>query len=157
MGNGHPIGAVVTTTEIADAFNNGMEFFSSFGGNPVSMEVGMAVLNTIEEEGLQENAKIVGDHFKSLAKGLAKTYPQIGDVRCEGLFLGLELIDPNTTMPATKYASHITNTIKDQFILTSTDGPFNNVLKLKPPLCFTKANVDQFFDVFESVLRNKSW
>ncbi|MFY0689026.1 MAG: aminotransferase class III-fold pyridoxal phosphate-dependent enzyme [Cyclobacteriaceae bacterium] len=153
MGNGHPIGAVVTTAEIAQAFDNGMEFFSSFGGNPVSMEVANAVLTTIEEEGLQQNAQFVGNYFKKLAHDMAREFPMIGDVRCQGLFLGMEMVNPQNGEPDTQLAGVLKNRMKERFILTSTDGPFDNVIKLKPPLCFTHQNVDQFFNEFDSVLR----
>ena len=89
MGNGHPIGGLVTRDDIADAFHNGMEFFSSFGGNPVSMKIASTVLEIIANEGLQNNALITGRYFDDLAKKLAIKYPQIGDVRNRGLFLGL--------------------------------------------------------------------
>ena len=152
MGNGHPIGGLVTRDDIADAFHNGMEFFSSFGGNPVSMKIASTVLEIIANEGLQNNALITGRYFDNLAKKLAIKYPQIGDVRNRGLFLGLELIDPTSFEPATTYASIIKNKLKYKCILTSTDGPYDNVLKLKPPLCFSNQNVDQFFEAFEVIL-----
>jgi ethanolamine-phosphate phospho-lyase len=152
MGNGHPIGAVITTAEIADAFDNGMEFFSSFGGNPVSMEVATAVL---EGEGLQQHAKEVGDYFRNRALNLQKKFPQIGDVRCQGLFLGLELINADGE-PATYLADTVKNKMKNRLILTSTDGPDDNVIKLKPPLCFTKENVEQFFYHFDQVMTESS-
>ncbi|MDH5609698.1 MAG: aminotransferase class III-fold pyridoxal phosphate-dependent enzyme [Cyclobacteriaceae bacterium] len=153
IGNGHPIGAVVTTDAIADAFANGMEFFSSFGGNPVSMEVAQAVLDVMEAEQLQQQAKDTGDYFARIAQGLVSDFPHIGDIRCQGLFLGMEFTDPATGQPATQMANRIKNAMKDHFILTSTDGPFDNVIKLKPPLCFNRANVDQFFDAFVAVMK----
>ncbi len=152
MGNGHPIGAIVTTTEIAEAFDNGMEFFSSFGGNPISMAVANAVLQVIEEEGLQQNAREVGNYFEESARNFQFNFPEIGDIRCKGLFLGIEFMDPDTNQPHTSLARRIKNSLRENLILTGTDGPFNNVLKMKPPLCFTKSNVDHFFEVFHTVL-----
>ena len=150
MGNGHPIGAVVTTNAISEAFANGMEFFSSFGGNPVSMEAGKAVLEVIEEENLQENARIVGDYWHDCLTQIQN--PWIGDLRNNGLFMGIEFTDPASGNPGTDFAAKVKNQMKKQFILTSTDGPHNNVLKMKPPLCFSKENVDTFMEVFQKVM-----
>lgn len=143
MGNGHPIGAVITTDSIADSFDNGMEFFSSFGGNPVSCEVGKAVLSVIKEEKLQENALLVGNYFKESLKSLQSRFPVIGDIRGHGLFLGIELIKDDSLNPNTKLAQLIKNEFSEKNILISTDGPFDSVIKSKPPLCFNKDNVDQ--------------
>ncbi|MDH5399919.1 MAG: aminotransferase class III-fold pyridoxal phosphate-dependent enzyme [Cyclobacteriaceae bacterium] len=151
MGNGHPIGAVVTTSEIALAFENGMEFFSSFGGNPVSAEVALAVLNVIEEENLQNNARETGSYFKAELKKLE--HPEIGDIRGPGLFLGVELVNPDTGMPATELAAFTKNQLKKNNILTGTDGPFDNVLKIKPPLCFTKGNVDTYITALDQAIK----
>lgn len=144
MGNGHPIGAVVTTNEIAQAFDNGMEFFSSFGGNPVSCEIGMAVLNVIEEENLQQNALETGNYFIQQLKELQKEFPIIGDIRGSGLFLGVEFIKETESLePNTELAQYLKNKLRENFILVSTDGPYDSVIKMKPPLCFSKQNVDQ--------------
>ena len=152
MGNGHPIGAVITTDDIADSFDNGMEFFSSFGGNPVSCAIGLAVLDAIEEEGLQQHAEEVGVYYKNQLMELSHRFPSIGDVRGSGLFLGIEFVYPETMAPDTELAQKIKNELKNKYILTGTDGPFNNVLKTKPPLCFSKANVDQVIDEINSIL-----
>ena len=141
MGNGHPLSAVVTTKAIAGKFNNGMEYFNSFGGNPVSCAVGHAVLNVIEDEDLQQNAKDVGDYLKSMLNELKVKYPIIGDVRGFGLFLGIELVrDPQSLEPADKEVDQIVNSMKEKGILISTDGPDHNVLKIKPPLVFNREN-----------------
>jgi 4-aminobutyrate aminotransferase-like enzyme len=151
MGNGHPIGAVVTTTEIAESFNNGLEFFSSFGGNPVSCTIGHAVLDVIEEESLQAHAKQVGDYLVSELRKLQRQYTQIADIRGSGLFLGVEIVDekgsPNTTL-----AAKIKNELRKKFILISTDGPYDSVLKIKPPLSFTKENADTLTNAIRQVL-----
>jgi 4-aminobutyrate aminotransferase-like enzyme len=141
MGNGHPIGAVVTTDEIAEAFDNGMEFFSSFGGNPVSCAIGMAVLDVLEEEKLQQNASETGSYFMKLLMNLQKEFQVVGDVRGSGLFLGVEFVnDPVTLEPNTELAQIVKNKLRDSFILVSTDGPYDNVIKMKPPMCFNNDN-----------------
>ena len=142
MGNGHPLSAVVTTHEIAETFNNGMEYFNSFGGNPVSCAVGQAVLNVIEEEGLQENADDVGNYLIDQLNKIDNSL--IGQVRGQGLFIGIELIkDKDALTPAAKEADEIVNAMKDARILMSTDGPDHNVLKIKPPIIFTRENADE--------------
>ena len=141
MGNGHPLSAVVTTREIADKFNNGMEYFNSFGGNPVSCAVGRAVLKVIDEEKLQENAHKVGSYLIRLLEDLKKNHPIIGDVRGRGLFIGVELVREHSTKePADIESKKLINRMKEKGILLSIDGPFNNVIKIKPPLVFNKEN-----------------
>ncbi len=154
MANGHPIGAVVTTTEIADAFANGMEFFSSFGGNPVSMNAAKAVLETVEEEALQKHALDTGNYYKTRLLDLKNQFAQIGDVRGEGLFLGVEFVNPNDLSPDTNLAKVIKEELKNNYILTSTDGPHDNVIKTKPPLCFNTKNVDVVCDTLDDILKN---
>ena len=154
MGNGHPMGAVVCTDEIAEAFNNGMEFFSSFGGNPVSCAIGQAVLDVIEEEQLQQNAKTVGDYYLQELLKLQQKYECIGDVRGSGLFIGFEFVKDRITLkPDTALAKKVKNQLRENFVLVSTDGPFDNVIKSKPPLCFSKENVDEVVGKLESILR----
>ncbi|MDO8056528.1 MAG: aminotransferase class III-fold pyridoxal phosphate-dependent enzyme, partial [Candidatus Hermodarchaeota archaeon] len=153
IGNGHPLGAVVTTPEIAESFANGMEFFSTTGGNPVSCAVGLAVLDVIEESNLQHHASTIGTYFMDQLRRLQETYPIIGDVRGLGLFIGVEFVVDRTTLePATNEAGYICERLKEMGILVSTDGPFDNVLKIKPPLCFTKQNVDEFTQTLAKVL-----
>jgi 4-aminobutyrate aminotransferase-like enzyme len=153
MGNGHPLSAVVTTKEIADAFNNGMEYFNSFGGNPVSCAVGKAVLEVIEEENLQANAFQVGTYLMDQLNNLKQKHNIIGDVRGRGLFFGIELIrDPEKLTPASDEAEKIANDMKDHGILLSTDGPDHNVLKIKPPMVFTKDNSDQLVETLDRLL-----
>ena len=153
MGNGHPLSAVVTTKEIADAFNNGIEYFNSFGGNPVSCAVGKAVLKVIKEEKLQANAFQVGAHLMDRLNDLKQRYNIIGDVRGRGLFFGIELIrDGKKLTPASDEAEKIVNDMKDHGILISTDGPDHNVLKIKPPMVFTKDNTDQLVETLDRLL-----
>lgn len=153
MGNGHPMGAVVCTDEIAEAFNNGMEFFSSFGGNPVSCAIGDTVLNVLEEEQLQQNAKTVGDYYLQELTRLQQKHECIGDVRGSGLFIGFEFVKNRLTLePDTELARKVKNQLREKFILVSTDGPFDNVIKSKPPLCFSKENVDEVIEQLNEIL-----
>lgn len=153
MGNGHPLAAVVTTPEISESFANGMEYFNTFGGNPVSCAIGLAVLNIIETEHLQEHALHTGQYFKEQLSQLMKHHPLIGDVRGEGLFLGIELVrDCDTLEPAEVEASYVSNRMKELGVLVSTDGPFHNVLKMKPPMVFTQADADRFISALDRVL-----
>lgn len=141
IGNGHPLAAVVTTPEIAESFANGMEYFNTFGGNPVSCAVGLAVLDVLEAEGLQENSRVVGNRLLAGLRGLQTKFPLIGDVRGLGLYIGVELVrDAKTLTPADEEATYIANRMRDKGILISTDGPLHNVLKIKPPLVFTEEN-----------------
>ncbi|PZX52118.1 hydroxylysine kinase /5-phosphonooxy-L-lysine phospho-lyase [Algoriphagus ratkowskyi] len=153
MGNGHPMGAVVCTEEIAESFSKGVEFFSSFGGNPVSCAIGIAVLDVIAEESLQENAKEVGNYYLGLFRELKKKHACIGDVRGSGLFIGVEIVKPGTTEPDTALASHIKNEMRNRNILISTDGPHDSVLKTKPPLCFTKENALTVVENIDMILK----
>ncbi|MGD9396466.1 MAG: aminotransferase class III-fold pyridoxal phosphate-dependent enzyme [Candidatus Thorarchaeota archaeon] len=154
IGNGHPIGAVVTTRAIAESFNTGMEFFSTTGGNTVSCAVGMAVLDEIETEKLQQNAKKVGAHLLARLKELMKTHPIIGDVRGRGLFVGVELVRNRETFePAAKETKYVVERLRELGLLISLDGPLQNVLKIKPPLVFTIENADQFVEALDVVLR----
>ncbi len=143
IGNGHPLGAVITTKEIADAFNNGMEYFNTFGGNPVSCSIGNAVLDVIENEKLQQNSLDVGQYFFDELMKIKPKHKIIGDVRGQGLFLGIELVrDHETLEPADTEATAVVNEMKDRHVLLSTDGPYHNVIKIKPPIVFDKENVD---------------
>ena len=154
MGNGHPLSAVVTTKKIADLFNNGMEYFNSFGGNPVSCAVGHAVLNVIKDEELQKNALDVGIYLKERLNDLKEQFPIIGDVRGRGLFLGVELVKNENLLPAKTEAHSIVNQMKENNILLSIDGPDHNVIKIKPPLVFNKENADELVLTFSKVLSN---
>ena len=155
IGNGHPMAAVVTTPEIARAIANGMEFFSSFGGNPVSCAVGMAVLDVLENEGLQERARLTGDYLKAGLNELATRFPLIGDVRGHGLFLGVDLVrDRVTREHATREASAVVNHMREAGVLLSTDGPFDNVLKIKPPLAFGKPEADMLLAALADALQS---
>lgn len=153
IGNGHPLAAVVTTPEIAAAFAGGMEYFNTFGGNPVSCAVGLAVLDVIETEELQQNALDVGNLLLGQLRELAARHELIGDVRGHGLFLGIEFVTDRTTKtPAARQASYLVERMKDHGILLSTDGPLHNVIKIKPPLCFTAADATRLSETLDGVL-----
>lgn len=154
IGNAFPLAAVITTAKIAASFDNGMEFFSTFGGNPVSCAAGLAVLDVLEKERLQENALRIGNRLMAGLKELQARHPLIGDVRGSGLFLGLDLVENRETrQPATEQASYVVNRLRDRGILTGTDGPHHNVIKLRPPLIFSEADADLFLATLDSVLQ----
>ena len=152
FGNGHPIGAVVCNEKIAKSFANGMEFFNTFGGNPVSCSIANEVLKVVKKERLQKNAKVVGTFFKKELKKLSKKFSIIGDVRGQGLFLGIEFIDSNMT-PLPKESNYIINRLKEYGILSSLDGPNNNVIKIKPPLIFSKEDCNNFIFYLHKILK----
>jgi 4-aminobutyrate aminotransferase-like enzyme/Ser/Thr protein kinase RdoA (MazF antagonist) len=156
-GNGHPLAIVATTPEIADRFANGMEYFNTFGGNPVSCAIGLAVLDVIEQEGLQANALDVGNYLMAGLRDLQTRHPLIGNVRGLGLYIGAELVlDPETMEPAGEHASYISNRMRDYGVLISTDGPFHNVLKLKPPIIFSRADADHLLWALNEVLQDSA-
>ena len=157
IGNGFPLAAVITTPEIARSFDNGMEFFSTFGGNPVACAAGLAVLKVVEEENLQERALRVGKYLKESLLTLQGKYPIIDDVRGSGLFLGVDLVlDPVTRSAATAQAAYVVNRLRECGILTGTDGPFDNVLKLRPPLIISERDADIFTEALRGVLAEDS-
>jgi 4-aminobutyrate aminotransferase-like enzyme len=137
IGNGHPLGAVVTTPEIAASFVTGMEYFNTFGGNPVSAEIGLAVLDVIADERLQAHALAMGARLKAGIQGL--------EVRGHGLFLGVQ-------MNSREQAQAVKERLKARGILISTDGPNDDVLKIKPPLAISADDCDRFLDALCAVL-----
>lgn len=153
IGNGHPLAAVVVTEEIANAFNNGMEYFNTFGGNPVSMVTGLTVLSVIQQEEMQQHAKETGDYLLQLLKDLMPKHAIIGDVRGHGLFVGAELVrNRDTKEPAVPEIDTIIQEMKARGFLLSTDGPLHNVLKIKPPMVFTRENALQMVQQLDAVL-----
>ena len=151
IGNGHPLAAVVCTQEVAEVFANGMEYFNTFGGNPVSCAIGKEVLSVIKDENLQQNALKTGNFLKNELKNMQNEFPIIGNVRGQGLFLGFELVDENK-LPLTEKVNYLANRMKDLGILMSVDGRDNNVLKIKPPIVFSKANAEELLLRLKSVL-----
>jgi len=155
MGNGHPIAAVITTKAIADSFKKtGVEYFNTYGGNPVSCAIANAVFDTIEKENLREHALVVGEYLMDSCQMLEKKHSIIGDVRGAGLFVGVELVtDRDTRTPARETASYVVSRMKEEQILISSDGPDCNVLKFKPPMVFTKENVDEVVSTLDRILK----
>ncbi len=151
MGNGHPMGAVICTTELADTFSEGVEFFSSFGGNPVSCIIGKAVLEVIAEEELQQQALDNGNYYLKCLDELKQIHNCIYEIRGSGLFVGVELRE-TSGKEDTKGAHFIKNFLRNNGVLISTDGPLNNVLKSKPPMCFTKENIDRVISSLDLAL-----
>ncbi len=153
IANGHPMGAVVTTKAIAESFSKGVEFFSSFGGNPVSCKIALTVLKEIETSQLQQHAKVVGAYYQSLFRKLKETYSCIGDVRGSGLFIGIEIVKEGSMEAHPELAHYIKNELRNRYILISTDGPHDSVIKTKPPMCFTKANAKTVVDTIAVILQ----
>ena len=153
IGNGHPLAAVFTTPEIAAAFAGGMEYFNTFGGNPVSCAIGEAVLDVVAGEGLQQHAEEVGQVLAAGLRQLAESHPLLGDVRGRGLFLGAELVESRETKrPATRQAAYVAERMKERGILISLDGPGNHVIKIKPPLVFSRPDAERFVETLDEVL-----
>ena len=153
IGNGAPLAAVVTRREIAQTLAQRLHF-NTFGGNPVSMAQGLAVLEVIEEEGLQENARLVGGHFKEGLEKLQAAHPLIGDVRGQGLMLGMELVlDRHTKTPAPVQTAWLWEYARQQGVLAGKGGLHSNVLRLKPPMCITLEDVDFALEVFDEGLK----
>lgn len=153
VGSGHPVGAVITTKEIADKYRTGGYFFASTGGSPVSSVIGMAVLDVIENEGLQQNAWRVGQHLRRRLEALMEQYPIIGAVHGSGLYMGLELVrDRETLEPATEETALICDRLRELGVIMQPTGDYQNVFKIKPPLCVTIESSNYFADQVERVL-----
>jgi 4-aminobutyrate aminotransferase-like enzyme len=153
IGNGYPIGAVVTTAEIAGSFDKGQEFFSTFGGSTVSCTVGAAVLEIVNQDRLQTHAKKVGSHLLAGLRSLRDRYELIGDVRGSGFFLGVELVRNRDTLePAAQEATEIVNRMRETGVLIGTDGPFHNVLKIRPPMPFNAEDADTLVKCLDDAL-----
>ncbi len=153
IGNGHPLAAVVTTRAIAESFANGMEWFATFGGNPVSAAVGLAVLDVIRDEGLQERARTNGSRFLEGLRDLAAKHALVGDARGVGLFLGIELIrDAETLEPADTECAELVERMKRRGYLLSVDGPLHNVVKIKPPLAIQLEDVESVLGALDEEL-----
>ena len=151
LGNGHPVAAIVCTEEVANKFANGMEFFNTFGGNPVSCAIAAEVLQVVEDENLQFNALEIGAYLLAEFKKLSIVFPIIGSIRGQGLFLGIELVS-SAKLPLQTQAKYLVNRMKQNGILMSTDGPDNNVIKIKPPLVFSKEDADFLIQALTRVL-----
>ncbi|MEO3415173.1 aminotransferase class III-fold pyridoxal phosphate-dependent enzyme [Roseovarius sp. CAU 1744] len=153
IGNGHPLGVVVTTSAIAGAFAQGPEYFSTFGGSTLSCRIGREVLEIVDDEGLMENARRMGAVLMDGLRGLQNDFEVIGDVRGMGLFLGVELVsDRETRTPGTAIAGYIKNRLRDARILIGSEGPHDNILKIRPPLSFDVEGCDMILTVLRRVL-----
>jgi 4-aminobutyrate aminotransferase-like enzyme/Ser/Thr protein kinase RdoA (MazF antagonist) len=153
MGNGQPLGAVITRREIAEALEAEGYFFSSAGGSPVSCQIGMAVLDVMEEEKLWENAQVVGGHFKARLEALIDKHPLVGAVHGSGFYLGLELIRNRQTLePATAETALLCDRLRELGIFMQPTGDDLNILKIKPPMVTSRQSVDFFVDMLDRVL-----
>lgn len=155
MGNGHPLAGLVLREDIAAAFGRQSRYFNTFGGNPVSCAAGMAVLEVIEAEGLLASVNDTGHYFRKCLREATASLPFITDVRGVGLFIGVETGATDELSPA-EVTARIVNGLRDRRVLVSMTGTYSNVLKVRPPLVFSKANVDQFMEVFGEVLETLS-
>jgi len=150
MGDGHPLAAVVTTPAIAHAFAQKSHYFNTFGGNPVSAAVGLAVLDVIEQQHILRNVNQVGAYLSERLRALATKHELIGDVRGKGLFFGLELVrDRETLEPASNEASAIRDCLRELGVLVGTSGQFDNVIKIRPPLVFSRDNAEHLLAALE--------
>ncbi len=149
LANGLPIGAFITTPEIAQAGQK--QQINTFGGNPVSSATALAVLETIEEEKLMHNAKVVGEYLMEGLRDLQKTFPSVADVRGKGLMVGAEIADENKT-PMTQETARIVEMAKDDGVILGKGGLYGNVIRIKPPLTITKENVDTMLKVLRKAL-----
>jgi len=143
MANGHPVGVVVTTSDIHSSFARRVDFFSTFGGNPVSAAAALATLEVIERDRLQDNCLRTGDYFRTRIKALMQRHTAIGDVRGSGLMTGVDIVADRTTREAApKEARRIANRMRELGVLVGIDGPLGNVLKVRPPMPFKPEHAD---------------
>ena len=155
MGNGHPLSAIVSRRDIIDEFSSTGSYFNTFGGNPVSCAAGLAVLDVIEQEALQANARIVGEYLTTGLHALAEKHSAIGDIRGTGLFIAVELIKDNKSRePATAFTADVVNGLKDRGVLTGSIGPDANILKLRPPMVFSRDDADYMLGILDEALAN---
>ncbi|WP_022665685.1 aminotransferase class III-fold pyridoxal phosphate-dependent enzyme [Desulfospira joergensenii] len=153
IGNGHPLGVVVTTKEIAGSFAKGPEFFSTFGGSTLSCRTGLEVLRIVEDERLQENARKMGNKLLAGLRDLQEKYEVVGDVRGCGLFIGLDLVtDPQTREPGTVLAGYVKNRMREHRILMGSEGPHDNILKIRPPMTVETEDIDYILETMDRVL-----
>jgi alanine-glyoxylate transaminase/(R)-3-amino-2-methylpropionate-pyruvate transaminase len=152
IGNGAPLGAVTTRPDITDCMKERL-YFNTFGGNPVSMVQGLTTLEIVDDENIQQNALDVGGYLKERLLGLKKSHALIGDVRGRGLLLGVELVrDRASKEYATEEAAQVHEATKDRGLLIGRGGRYGNVLRIKPPMCITKADVDFLADCLDEAL-----
>jgi 4-aminobutyrate aminotransferase-like enzyme len=153
MGNGHPLAGLMARADIIDHFGRQVRYFNTFGGNPVSCAAGMAVLDVIEQEGLQQNARDTGAYLKAGFEALAQRHALIGDVRGAGFFIGVEMVsDRDSKTPATRQTTRIVNALRERRILISATGPAGNILKVRPQLPFGREHADMLLHALDEVL-----
>jgi 4-aminobutyrate aminotransferase-like enzyme len=154
MANGHPVGAMVTSRELMQAFRENTKYFNTFGGNPVSSAAALATLEVLQAECLMQNALDVGTYAKAGLQALAEKYEVIGDVRGRGLFFGAEMVlDRKTKTPATRYVKRVVNEMRQRGVILNFIGIHYNTLKMRPPMPFSRTNVDQMLETLDEVLR----
>jgi len=154
IGDGHPLAAVVTTPAIAEAFARKFHYFNTFGGNPVSTAVGLAVLDVIEEEGILSHVHELGAHLGPALRGLVKSRGVAADVRGKGLFYGIELLrDEKTAEPAPELASRVREHLRRNGVLVGTSGPHNNVIKIRPPMVISREQIDLLLGTMDQAFR----
>lgn len=152
-GNGYPLGAVITSRAVADAFAREGYFFSSTGGSPLSCAIGLTVLDVLAEERLQDNARRVGAHLKARLAALGERHPLVGTVHGFGLYLGVELVrDRETLAPATRETAAICDRMLELGVVIQPTGDHQNILKTKPPLCIDIEAADFYVDTLDRVL-----
>ena len=156
IANGYPMGAVITTRAIAESFDNGMEFFSTFGGSTAACAAGLATLRVTQTEGLQAHALKVGAHLIEGLRGLQAAHDLIGDVRGSGLFVGVELVRDRVTLaPAPAEAAAVVARMRELGVLVGTDGPHHNVIKIRGPMPLTAADADGIVSALGQALREQ--
>jgi 4-aminobutyrate aminotransferase-like enzyme len=155
IGNGHPLGAMVSRRDHVERFAKKSHYFNTFGGNPVSCAVGLAVLDVIERDGLQENARLVGEYIIAGLQDLTDRHTAIGDVRGSGLFIAVEFVKDRLSLkPATAFTADVVNGLRNRGVLTGSIGPDANILKLRPPMVFSKQNADYMLGILDETLSN---
>ena len=152
MGNGHPLAGVIASNDLVSEFQAASTYFNTFGGNPVSAAAGQAVLDVLERESLQDNARTVGAYMRRALEKLQSTYPVVGGVRGRGLFFGIELVDENSGDPAPALTKRLVNMMRDRGVLLSRIGRYDNVLKMRPPMVFSTENADLLLSTLDDSL-----
>jgi 4-aminobutyrate aminotransferase-like enzyme len=153
MGNGYPMGGVVVRLPLLEKFCAVTSYFNTFGGNPVAAAAGLAVLDVLRDERLIDNARDTGDYLRQGLRALRPEFPAIGDVRGAGLFTGLEFSRPGSCEPDARLATAVINAMKERRVLIGAAGRWGNILKIRPPLCFSRENADFFLDALRGALR----
>ena len=157
MGNGYPVGGVAIKPVLLEAFGSKSGYFNTFGGSPVAAAAGLAVLDALKDDRLQDNARDTGAYLLKQLQTLSDTHPHVGDVRGAGLYLAVEFVsDKASRAPDKARAVNGVNTMRDQNILIGTAGRHGNIWKIRPPLCFDRGHADMFLEGFEVVLKTMS-